>query len=180
MGRLIFSEEQSFRQSFVPWIMLASILVMLSGFGASWYHEFQAGNYVNQAERHELIWSSVIAFVVMTTVFLFILSLKLIVEIWTDGIRYSFSPLTRKTKHIKKAEIISAEVAKYNPIVEFGGWGVRKRLFSRKTAYNIRGRVGLRVHLKDGRQIVFGTQKEIELRRAVEKMMQNPGEKFVM
>lgn len=180
MERLIFSEEQSFRQSFVPWIMLASILVMLLGFGVSWYHEFQPGNYPNQAERHALIWSSLIAFVVMTAVFLFILSRKLITEIWTDGIRIKFMPFIRKTKYVGISEIVSAEVTKYNPIIEFGGWGVRKKLFSRKTAYNVSGRVGLRVHLKDGRQIVIGTQKENEIRRAVEKMMQNRIEKFEM
>lgn len=180
MERLIFSEEQSFRQSFVPWVMLAAILVMLAGSGVSWYQEMQTGRFENQADRQALIWSSVISLVVMIAVFLFILSRKLITEIWTDGIRYRFAPFVRNTKHISLSEIVSAEVTKYNPILEFGGWGVRKKLFSRKTAYNVSGKTGLRVHLKNGRQVVFGTQKENEIRKAVEKMMQNRIEKFIM
>lgn len=181
MERLIFSEEQSFRQSFVPWIMLASAIVVIAGFGAAFYEQLYLGiPDKDGTSNQELIWSSIFSFILMFGVFIFILNRKLITEIWTDGIRYKFSPFVRKTKHIPLTEIVSVEVGKYRPLVEFGGWGVRKKLFARKTAYNVSGNIGLRVILKNGKQIVFGTCKESEMRRAVDKMMLADKDKFVL
>jgi hypothetical protein len=83
-------------------------------------------------------------------------------------------------KHISISEIASVEVEKYKPIIEFGGWGVRKRFLSRKTAYNISGNMGMRVIMKNGSQIMFGTRKPDEMKHAVLKMMQRGNEKYTM
>jgi hypothetical protein len=181
MERLIFTEEQSFRQSVVPWIMLVSVVIMIGGFGVSFYQQLYLGKASgNSTSDQELIWSSILSIVVMSAVFLFILNRKLITEIWTDGIRYKFAPFVRKMKHISISEIASVEVEKYKPIIEFGGWGVRKRFLSRKTAYNISGNMGMRVIMKNGRQIMFGTRKPDEMKHAVLKMMQRGNEKYTM
>ena len=77
-------------------------------------------------------------------------------------------------RYIPLSEIAEVEVAKYRPVMEFGGWGWRKRLLSRKTAFNVSGNIGVRVTLKKGSQILFGTHQQEEMKRAVEKMlMQN-------
>jgi hypothetical protein len=173
MERLIYKEEQSFRQSFIPWIMFAVILFMLAGFGFGFYQQFYLGKpYGDEPmSNNGLIWSSILSFVVTCAIFLLLLGGSLVTEIWSDGIRYKFTPLIRKIKHIPLADISSVDVAKYNPIMEFGGWGWRKRFLTRKTAYNIRGRTGVRVILKNGSQIMFGTQKQDEMKRAVDKML---------
>lgn len=173
MERLIYSEEQSFRESFVPWLMLGSIVVMVGGFGLAFYEQLYLGRTtVDKTIDNELLWSSILSLAVLSGVFLFILNRKLITEIWTDGIRYKFAPFVRKLKHIPLSEIASVEVEKYRPLLEFGGWGVRKRFLSRKTAYNISGNMGMRVIKKNGSQIVFGTMKPDELKRAIAKMKQ--------
>jgi len=173
MERLIYREEQSFRQSIIPWIILVAILFMVGGFGVGFYQQLYLGKpYGDEPmSNNGLIWSSVLSFVVISALFLLILGGNLVTEIWSDGIRYKFTPLIRKIKHISLADIASVEVAKYNPIIEFGGWGWRKRFLSRKTAYNIRGRIGIRVVMKNGSQIMFGTQKQEEMKRAVDKML---------
>ncbi len=172
MERIIFSEEQSFRQSFVPWLMLAVIVAVIAGFGVAMYQQLYLGQTPDDGtSKQELIWGSIISIVVMSGTFLFILNRKLITEIWSDGIRYKFAPFVRKMKHIPLTEIASVEVAKYKPLTEFGGWGVRKKFFARKTAYNISGNVGMRVVLKNGSQILFGTRQENEMKRAIDKMM---------
>lgn len=127
-----------------------------------------------------LIWSSIISFIVMSALFIFILRGNLVTEIWSDGIRYKFPPFIRKMKFIPLSDIASVEVSKYRPIVEFGGWGWRKRLISRKSAYNVRGRIGIRVIKNNGSQIVFGTQKQEEMKRAVDKMMKRETDKFII
>jgi hypothetical protein len=81
-------------------------------------------------------------------------------------------------KHIPLAEIASVEVGRYNPVFEFGGWGWRKRLLTKKTAYNVSGRIGIRVIKKNGSQVMFGTHKQDEMKRAVVKMMQPEVNKY--
>jgi hypothetical protein len=61
-------------------------------------------------------------------------------------------------------------VIKYRLVIEFGGWGWRKRFLSRKTAFNVSGSFGVRVTLKNRSQILFGTQQQDEMKRAVQKM----------
>jgi hypothetical protein len=173
MEKLIYKEEQSFRQSFVPWIMLAASLFMIGGFGYGFYRQLYLGEpYGNEPmSNNGLIWSGILSFVVMSAAFIFILSGNLIIEIWTDGIRYKFPPMISKMRLITLSEIASVEVTRYNPIAEFGGWGWRKRLLKRKVAFNVSGRTGIRVIKKDGSQVMFGTQQKDEMKRAVDKMI---------
>jgi hypothetical protein len=172
-SRLIYREEQSFRQTIAPWLMLAAIILLVGGFGVSFYQQLYLGRpYGDEPmSNNGLIWSSIVSFVVVSAVFIFILNGSLITEIWSDGIRYKFTPLIRKMRHIPLDHILDVEVAKYRPILEFGGWGWRRRLLTRKTAFNISGNIGIRVTLKNRSQILFGTKKQEEMKRAVEKML---------
>lgn len=173
MERLIFREEQSFRQSFVPWIVLLAILFMLGSLGYGFYQQLYLGKpYGNEPMSDKgLIWSSIISFIAMSAVFVFLLNGVLVTEIWTDGIRFKFRPFIWKEKFIPLSEIASTEVGKYRPLSEFGGWGVRRRFISGKTAYNVGGNLGLRVMKKNGRQVMIGTRKPEDLKRAVDKML---------
>jgi hypothetical protein len=173
MERMIYKEEQSFRQSYIPWIMLAAIVFLIGSFGIGFYQQLYLGRpYGDEPmSNNGLIWSSILTFLFLSAVFIFILNGVLVTEIWTDGIRFKFTPFIWKTKHIPLSEIASAEVGKYRPLAEFGGWGVRKRFLTRKTAYNVSGRIGLRVIKKNGSQVMFGTQKPEEIKRAVDKML---------
>jgi len=154
--------------------MIVVMLFLIGGFSLSFYQQL----YLNKPYGDEpmsnfgLIWSSIISFIVVSAVFVFILSGSLVTEIWSDGIRYKFPPLIRKMRHLPLSDIVSADVEKYRPILEFGGWGWRKRFLLRKTAFNVSGRIGVRVTLNKGNQILFGTHQQDEMRRAVLKMMQ--------
>ncbi|MGK7390468.1 MAG: hypothetical protein ACNS60_08955 [Candidatus Cyclobacteriaceae bacterium M2_1C_046] len=66
-------------------------------------------------------------------------------------------------KSIKWKDIEQAEVINYGFI---GGWGIR---FGSKygVLYNIKGNKGLHIKLKNGDQLVVGTQKEDELKDAL-------------
>lgn len=173
-AKLIYREEQPFRQSIVPWIMLVFMLILIGGFGVSFYQQLYLGRpYGDEPmSNNGLIWSSIISFVVMSSVFIFILSGCLVTEIWSDGIRYKFPPLIRRMRYIAIADIEDIKVEKYRPLIEFGGWGWRRRFLTRKTAFNVSGRIGVRVTLKKGSQILFGTQQQEDMKRAVAKMKQ--------
>ena len=180
MERLIFKEEQSFKQSFVIWLLAATWLFVSITFGYGLYQQIYLGKPFgdNPTSDSALILTSMLSILLISAIVIFMLNSNLTTEIWSDGIRYKFPPLLRKTKHIPLEEISSAEVSKYSPVGEFGGWGWRRRLISRKTAYNIKGNIGLRVIKKNGSQIMFGTQRQDDMTRAISKMMKPDNEKY--
>jgi len=171
MTKLIYREVQYFRQSFVPWIALLILLFSLGSFSTGIYQKIYNHEVPLSAEINELIWGSIISLVVLGGLFIVFMYSKLTTEIWTDGIRFKFTPLLRKTRFIPLNHIVSAQVQKYKPIIEFGGWGWRVKFLSRKTAYNIKGNMGLRIIKKDGSQVLFGTQQGDSLSKAIDEML---------
>ena len=114
---------------------------------------------------------------IVILVFLFVMlwgyfSLKL--EVWIDqeGIHYRFFPLIFKNKLISTVEIQRFEIRKYKPILEYGGWGVR-RGFGRKwqRAYNVSGNIGLQLYLTNGKKVLFGTQKPQAIAHAMNEII---------
>ena len=71
-------------------------------------------------------------------------------------------------KHYPWEMISKAEVRKYNPITEFGGWGYRWGFGG--TAVNISGNMGLQLDLSNGKKLLIGTQGPDELRSVLQRM----------
>jgi hypothetical protein len=123
----------------------------------------------NPAETGILYLILLFELVIMVGIILLIYKMRLKVEIKTDGIWFSYPPLIRKWRCIKKEEIESFKVRTYRPVAEYGGWGIKGS--SRNKAYNISGNVGLQLYLKDDRKILFGTRESQAIEYAMKKMM---------
>ena len=78
------------------------------------------------------------------------------------GISYQLFPFHLKEKIFIWDEIAEANIRKYSPILEYGGWGYRYS-FKYGKAYNISGNMGLQLVLKNGKKILIGTNKPEEL-----------------
>lgn len=106
--------------------------------------------------------------------FLIFRMMKLETLIDEEGVKCRFRPFQRKFKSFPAKDIVLYEVKKYNPILEYGGWGIR---YGRKgTAYNVRGNMGLYLELKNKKNFLIGTQSPDSLRYAMEKLtISNPG-----
>jgi hypothetical protein len=88
--------------------------------------------------------------------------MTLITEITNEGIKVTFVPFVKK--EIKWNDLKSAKIVNYG----FVGYGIR--LGSKYgTVYNMNGNKGLAVELNNGKKFVIGTQKELELKKVVEK-----------
>lgn len=87
--------------------------------------------------------------------------LKLEVSIDNKSIRYKFFPFHLSWQSIEWADITEAEVRKYKPISEYGGWGLR--LGWKGKAYTVSGNKGLQLYMKTGKKILFGTSRPEEL-----------------
>jgi hypothetical protein len=77
------------------------------------------------------------------------------------GVSYRFFPFQMKFHKIPWDTVGSCGVITYNPVRDYGGWGVRSGKNGK--AYNISGNTGLQLQLKTGEIILIGTQKKPEL-----------------
>ena len=89
--------------------------------------------------------------------------MRLIVEVHDQEVSIRYVPLT--SKKISLESIQDVEARTYNPLREYGGWGIRSR--SNRKAYNVSGNQGVELTLKDGRKVMIGSQKAEELALAI-------------
>ena len=124
---------------------------------------------------HEII-SIVLAlvFVIGLNGLFYILRLK--TKINEEGISFTYRPFINKPKVFKWENIQKAYVRKYQPIWEYGGWGIKYGI--KGTAYNTSGNKGLQLILKSGKKILIGTQKPKELEEFLKKYINTSLESF--
>ncbi|GAB4316414.1 MAG: hypothetical protein Kow00127_07900 [Bacteroidales bacterium] len=96
---------------------------------------------------------------------------RLETKITDEGVYYRYFPFIPRQRHIPVSKILSWEVRKYRALVEFGGWGIRRRRFGRKRAFTAFGNQGFELFLDDGKEILFGTQNPGRVREALNKLM---------
>ncbi len=99
---------------------------------------------------------------------LFFVFIKLKTEITQKKIKYRLSPFHFSTQTLSKSEIVEVENVVYNPIGEWGGWGIRYDFRGNK-AYTMYGNKGVQVTLKNGKMVLFGSQKSNKLYEAIIK-----------
>lgn len=66
---------------------------------------------------------------------------------------------------IRFEDIASVQAVTYNPLLEYGGWGIRG--FGKKIAYNAQGNRGVLVTLKSGGTVLLGSQQPEDLEAAI-------------
>ena len=90
---------------------------------------------------------------------------KLSTRIDEYGIHYKFFPFHLSFKTIKWSSITNAFIRNYDPIGEYGGWGLKGGALwnsSKGKAINVSGDLGNQLELKDGKKLLIGTQKKFE------------------
>lgn len=90
---------------------------------------------------------------------------ELRIKVSTLVLHYQFFPFHLKSHEIKIDQIERIEAVQYKPLAEYGGWGI-KYGFKGK-AYNVSGDYGVKVYLKNGINILFGSQNYKELEKAL-------------
>ena len=112
----------------------------------------------------------IIGIIPLGFIFLLVFS-KLQTNVRSDGVYFKYFPFHFKQKKIGKNEIKSYSITRYHPIKEYGGWGIRYTLGKKKgRAYNVRGNIGMRFELKNGKNILLGTEKPEAFQKAMDDM----------
>ena len=147
--KCLFEETQKFTQWWL-WVILLSFPIM--SFGPFDENEINI-NYV------------LIGFALPLIFYLFELRIK----VSNMGLHYQFFPFHFKYHTIDVEDIESIKAMEYSPLKEYGGWGI-KYGFKGK-AYNVRGNKGVKIFLKNGLNIMFGSQKKNDLAKALKSVM---------
>ncbi len=140
--KVLFQEEQQFRQW---WLWLLFLVLLFKIVICNDY-----GTATN--------WTDFTPILIIVTVIILFWTIKLETKIKEDGIYIRFFPLL-KTKFYSWDTIEKAVVKKYNPLLDYGGWGIRLG------AYNISGNMGLQLEFVNGTKLLIGTQKPEEIQK---------------
>lgn len=151
----VFKEEQRFIQSWIIVPIGISVLILL-------------GIIINEYTEHEsnmkpLEFAGIIGLILTCIIPVFII--KLTTKIDEVGIHYQFSPIHLSLRTISWLEIKKATIRNYDPISEYGGWGLKGGAFWNKKkgiAINVFGNIGIQLELKNGKKILIGTQNKTE------------------
>jgi hypothetical protein len=80
---------------------------------------------------------------------------KLVTQVREDGIYVRYFPFHRKFRIYKWEDIDQLYLRKYDPIREYGGWGVRLGFNGR--AFNVSGNIGLQIITTHNEKLLIGT-----------------------
>jgi len=166
-----FEEEQKFDQWWLKLIIIVSTGVALGPFYYGSIMQFGVGIPWGDKPMTNtgLIIMDIVITLVMTGVVWLVFSARLITNIKKDGIHIKYKPIHIKERIIKRETIERFKVRKYNPVLEYGGWGIKQG--SKGKAFNTSGKIGLQLWLKNEKKLLIGTKRPEAIKRAMNKMM---------
>ena len=154
---MLFKEEQHVNR----WKVVPVILLAVAGLLFSFFRQPDDG-----ASK----WFLLGMLLLVTGISVLMLRAKLETQIDRYAIKYRFFPFINSWRRIEKEQITSLEVAKYSPILEYGGYGYR---FSIKNgrALNVAGNKGLKIVNLKNKKLLIGTQKPEEMEQAINQFL---------
>ena len=163
----VFKETQRFTQTWLLLLIAVSLIVPI----AILVKAYNDG----QMSLESLLWTGVMILASSAIIFIF----KLTTRIDEKGIHYKFSPIHFSLKTIRWNTINKAYVRTYDPIGEYGGWGLKGGWLwnkSKGTAINISGDIGIQLELNDGTKLLIGTQKKEQAIQVLQTYMNTKSE----
>ena len=167
-NKTVFSETQKFNQWWIYVILGLETIPFITFF----VYQERTGKLVgNHPISNNQYIFTIIAICLVDGLF-FIMRLQTRIDL--DGIHVRFLPFRLNYRSYKWDEIEQVSVRNYNPISDYGGWGIRYS-FGNGMALTIAGDMGIQIETKNGKQILIGTQKPQEAEIALKQL--RPGVK---
>lgn len=161
-----YTEKQRFGKSILMVVVFSTIslvLILATGLYLQLVQGKPFGN--NPMSNTGLIITALAVTGVAALSVLLLRVTQLETAITSQTISIRFRPFMRKWKTIAWEEVKKAEVVSFNPIGDYGGWGISS---SRKgKAYTTKGNMGLLLTLNQGKPLLIGTQKPNEIKQFI-------------
>jgi hypothetical protein len=146
---ILFEEVQQFKQKALEGLMLVVNTGLIVAYAVEVFKTGQASPEANVGLLTGIVIAGLITFLLKR--------IKLITQITTEGIQVRFAPLQRGFQLYRWQDIEHLFIRTYNPMPEYGGWGLR--MGPSGSAYNASGNVGLQLVLRGNFKILIGTTK---------------------
>ncbi len=156
-NKILFSETQRFKQILL-WILLFAILLTVSVpaiIGLTKQLIFNQPFGSKSISTEGLIVITIVSVIIPIIPMVLFRIMKLETIIKEEGIYVRFYPFQFKRKFYNWNELTKCYIRQYNPVGEYGGWGM-KGLDNNK-ALNISGNKGIQLETKDGDKLLIGT-----------------------
>jgi Na+/melibiose symporter-like transporter len=140
---LFYEEKQFLRSNAMIWFAIASLLITFLALVLNF-----------SAKESDWIGMLILSIVIVSIVPLLLLA-SVHLRIEKEGIYIRYFPFHFKPLFFNWSEIDHFELRKYDPLSEYGGWGLKGSKNNR--AYNVSGDMGLQITLKSGRKLLVGT-----------------------
>lgn len=158
----LFNEIQRFRQ---PWLW-APLVGVAGWFTLGVWQQVVAGEPFGTNPMGDLGLLLVWLFSVLPLLgLLFITALR--TEVREDGVHVRYFPFHLRERRFPLETLVRVEVVNYRPLLEYGGWGIRRG--PKGWAYNVSGRRGVRFTFDDGRRFLIGTREPEAFAQAVKE-----------
>lgn len=110
------------------------------------------------------------AFVTLSTMIVvaaLVASMRLETDVGDEGLRVRLWPLPGRS--YPWSDIESAVARTYEPLREYGGWGLRTS--GNGVAWNVHGKDGVQLVLASGRRALIGSQRSYELEARIQERL---------
>ncbi|KQC29623.1 DUF6141 family protein [Flagellimonas eckloniae] len=160
----LFTEIQRFNQWWMQLINF-SVLGILVFFFYRWY---VLGKAVDKVKPDDFYGQAVVSgSLIFAFALIYLFSLR--TKIDENGIHYRFIPFHLNFKKISWYNVQECYIREYSPISEYGGWGIKIVPSKNSKAYTTKGTMGIQVVLKNGENILVGTQKSDEAQNIINR-----------
>ena len=162
---ITFSETQSFSLSWL-WVILflaviPGVLLMLYGMLQQLVYGVPFGS--QPMPDGVLIATGLFALSVLGLLVWLFWKSSLVIEVREDELYVKYFPFL--TRHFRYEDIMSCQMREYNPLLEFGGWGVRYNF--RTWVYNVSGNEGVQLTFRERTPLLLGSLRSEELEAAI-------------
>ncbi|GAB3725152.1 hypothetical protein GCM10027594_06420 [Hymenobacter agri] len=152
---MLFQERQVFIRRWWPLLLVPVVVVA-------------ALLWLLPAKPFHADWSAGVAGIAVALGVGLLLTLRLETRLDAAGAHYRLFPLQWRWQVRPWPEIAQANVRTYDPLGEYGGWGLKGT--RRNRAYSISGDQGLQLVLRDGTRLLLGTQRPAEITQALTQL----------
>ena len=151
-----YSETQRFRQLWIWALVTVPAIITISSM--TWA-------IFNTSSNSILILTTFFCSIFLSSIVYLAYIASLDTKITADGVFIKFRPFHRKWILFPFESIQTAESCKYNPIRDYGGWGIRYGLKGK--AYNVSGNMGVLIKFSKGKTLLIGSKNHLELTSAI-------------
>ncbi len=173
--KILFREVQYLSGTLLVYIGAVSVLAVDIPIAYGAFQQLVLGKPWGDEPMSDGAMVGMLLFMLLLTVGVFLFTFRSRLELYVDreGVHYKYPGFIGKQHLIPRKSIRQYEIKKYRPFLDYGGVGRRRALGTRRRmAFIIKGKMGIRLFLSDGYEILFGTQRPEALARAMKKIME--------